>query len=313
MDTNATQITDTIFMVRPYHFTFNTLTAADNHFQSASPELLEKAHELALGEFEDFVQLLKANGVDVVIAEDTPSPETPDSIFPNNWFSTHEDGTLMLYPMYAANRNQESYKPALYQTLHSAFAPKYITDLRNYREEGLLLEGTGCLILDRIHKIVYVCRSERVSEPLLEVFCTERGYKAIIFDALDRDGLPIYHTNVMMALAEKFAVICLESIRDEGQRALVVENLRNTGHDIVDISLDQVYKYAGNMLSIRSKNSDTPLIVMSKQALDSLRPDQIRQIESYARILAPSLTTIETLGGGSARCMMGEIYHYSQQ
>lgn len=313
MENKARQTTDTVFMVRPYNFTFNTHTAADNHFQTADPTLIERSHELALAEFDAFVSLLRANGVKVVVAEDTATPATPDSLFPNNWFSTHEDGTMMLYPMYTDNRNKESYKNALFQTIKSAFNPTSITDLRPYRERGFMLEGTGCLILDRVNKIVYACRSERISEPLLEIFCKERGYKSVVFDALDRDGLPIYHTNVMMALAEKFAVICLECIRDEKERAMVVESLKNTGHDIVDISLDQVYKYAGNMLSVRTHDTGYPLMVMSRQAYDSLTPDQIRHIESYARILAPSLITIETLGGGSARCMMGEIYEHSQQ
>ncbi|MDO4770298.1 citrulline utilization hydrolase CtlX [Porphyromonas sp.] len=310
MATQSRQTTDTVFMVRPYNFTFNIHTAEDNHFQTPDPALIEKSHELALAEFDAFVTLLRDNGVKVVVAEDTASPATPDSLFPNNWFSTHEDGTMMLYPMYTDNRNKESYKNALFQTLKTAFDPVKVTDLRPYREKGLMLEGTGCLILDRVNKIVYACRSERISEPLLDIFCQEMGYKSVVFDALDRQGLPIYHTNVMMALAEKFAVICLECIRDEKEREKVVESLKSTGHEIVDITLDQVYKYAGNMLSVRTHDTGYPLMVMSRQAYDSLTQDQIRQIESHARILAPSLLTIETLGGGSARCMMGEIYEH---
>ncbi len=309
METKLKQTTDTVFMVRPYRFTFNTYTAGDNHFQVPDPLLIEKSHDLALREFDSFVELLRNNGVEVVVAEDTPAPATPDSIFPNNWFTTHADGTLVLYPMYTDNRNKESYKSPILHALKSAFLPQETLDLRTYRDRRLVLEGTGCMILDRVHRIVYACRSERISEELLSIFCEEMDYKSVLFDAHDRNGAPIYHTNVMMALAEKYAIICLESISNLEERKVVVDSLESTGHKIIDISLDQVYEFAGNMLALHRKDNAASLLVMSRRAYDSLTPDQINSIEEHSMILAPSLDTIEILGGGSARCMMGEIYH----
>lgn len=306
MEKKKAQITDTIFMVRPYRFGANPETLADNHFQDATKETSD-ANERATAEFDAFVELLRSHGITVVEIQDTPEPHTPDSIFPNNWFLTDDEGTLTLFKMYAANRDAESHKSHLYDALVAEYKPTNINDLRPLSVEiGEVLEGTGSMVIDRTNEIIYACRSNRMSEHLLDVICEHYGFSSVVFDALDREGQPIYHTNVMMALAEELAVICSESIPMD-QRNAVISSLENTGHEICDISLDQMYQYAGNMLSVRNPRGDR-FMVMSQRALRSLTPKQREQIEAKMTILAPDLQTIEDLGGGSARCMMGEIY-----
>lgn len=307
MDKNKkAQITDTIFMVRPYRFGANPQTLGDNYFQDASKETAD-ANELATAEFDAFVKQLRAHDINVIVVQDTPVPHTPDSIFPNNWFLTDDEGTLTLFKMYAPNRDAESHKPHLYDALIAAYQPKRIRDLRPLSAEmGEVLEGTGSMIIDRTNGIIYACRSNRMSERLLDNVCEHYGFSSVVFDALDKNGQQIYHTNVMMALAEELAVICTECIPLE-QRMAVISSLEETGHDICDITLDQVYQYAGNMLSVKN-NQGKHFMVMSQRALKSLTPRQIQMIEAKMKILAPELEVIENLGGGSARCMMGEIY-----
>lgn len=308
MEKAKQQTSDRVFMVRPCRFIANPETMGDNHFQVAERET-DDANERALKEFDTFVELLRAHGVEVIVVQDTPEPHTPDSIFPNNWFLTDEEGNLTLFRMYAPSRDAESHKAELYNKLVEVYRPKNIWDLRPISEDmGEVLEGTGTMIIDRPHGMIYACRSHRLSERLLDMVCEKYGYSSVIFDALDRDGKPIYHTNVMMALASDLAVICLASIPEE-QREFVIASLRSSGHEICDITMEQVYQFAGNMLSVRNKNGEQ-FMVMSQRALRSLSDEQRGLIEKSMTIIAPSLTTIEDLGGGSARCMMGELYRY---
>lgn len=308
MEKARQQTTDRVFMVRPCRFLANPETLGDNHFQVAERGT-DDANESAQREFDGFVELLRSHGVEVIVAEDTPEPHTPDSIFPNNWFLTDDEGNLTIFKMYAPSRDAESHKEALYNRLVEAYQPRVIWDMRPISEEmGEVLEGTGTMIIDRPNRMIYACRSQRLSEPLLDILCQRYGYSSVIFDALDKEGMPIYHTNVMMALATDLAVICLASV-PEDQQDYVISALRSSGHEICDISMEQVYHFAGNMLSVRNHQGEQ-FMVMSQRALASLTDEQRAMIEKSMTIIAPSLTTIEDLGGGSARCMMGELYRY---
>lgn len=301
------QIADTVLMVRPADFTANPDTLGDNYFQDSS-KVTDDANALAQAEFDAMVELLEDNGVTVIRVQDTPTPHTPDSIFPNNWFVTNSDGIMTIFPMFAPNRNMESHKAVLYNAAVSAFKPLKIIDLRDKADgHDWVLEGTGAMIIDRPHSVVYACRSQRLSPELFDYFCVERGYEPILFDALDKEGKPIYHTNVMMAIGEDIAVVCSECI-PEGQRERVLQKLSSTGHEIVDITLEQVYAFAGNMLFLRNGQAKR-LVVMSESARRSLTDAQLSQLSRF-RILAPKLDTIERLGGGSARCMMAEIFRH---
>lgn len=301
------QTTSRILMVRPVKFGFNEQTAVNNSFQRRGLEL--SAQERALAEFDNFVQLLKASGVDVTVVEDTPEPHTPDSIFPNNWFSTHESGELVLYPMCAPNRRlerKEAVLKAINEIGHNG-KMKRIVDLTSWEEKNLFLEGTGSLILDRPNKMAFVCRSPRSDEKVLERFCEELDYEYFIFDATDNNGSLIYHTNVMMCIGEKFVVACLDSIRNIEERENFIGFVEDCDKELVEISMEQMENFAGNMLQLRGKGGE-PLLIMSATAKRSLTAEQLATLSSYCRIIAPELESIETNGGGSARCMIAEIY-----
>lgn len=298
------QTTSKVFMVMPVRFGYNPQTAANNAFQKKGYE--NGAQVNALREFMSYVSLLKANGVSVVIAEDTEYPFTPDSIFPNNWFTTHEDGTLVLYPMFAENRRKER-KGDFTDLIHRNFDVKRVVDLSHWESEGLFLEGTGSMILDRDNKIVYACRSPRTSDRVLEDFCKQLGYTSLMFDAVDQNDCQIYHTNVMMCLGIDFTVICLDAIKGEESRKSVIDSLEKTGKKIVGISFEQMNRFAGNMLEVKG-TYDRRLLVMSGTARKSLTPAQTREFSSRCRILSPELDFIEANGGGSARCMLAELY-----
>ena len=297
-------------MVRPADFTANKDTLADNAFQDAD-HIPSNAQALALTEFDAFVSLLRENGILVAVVQDTEEPHTPDSIFPNNWFVTNSDGTLSIFKLFAENRDLESRKPELYDALIEAYRPAKIFDMRPLAEKtGGYLEGTGSMVLDRFNDVAYACRSKRTNEDLFFRFCEERGYEPIFFDAVDEKGTPIYHTNVMMAIAEDLAVICPESIKDKADREKVIRKLQETGHECVFISFEQLHAYAGNMLGVKNLLGQR-FMVMSRQALRSLTPVQVAQISRKMGIIAPGIETIETLGGGSARCMMAEIFKHN--
>ena len=291
-------------MVRPARFAFNEETAQNNYFQQPSGS--ESVAEKALEEFDTFVRLLRANDVDVTVVQDSPEPWTPDSIFPNNWFSSHLTGELVLYPMFAPNRRQERKREVL-ELLRRKMNHRKVVDLTPWEEEGEFLEGTGSMIFDRDRGVAYCCRSPRTSEKVLAEFCSRMNYDALLFDAVDAQGNAIYHTNVMMEVGTQVAVICLEAIRDEGEQRKVVSRLTAAGKIIVEITLDQMNHFAGNMLEIKSRGGE-PLMVMSSSARKVLTPDQERTIATFTRILSSDLGTIEANGGGSARCMVAEIF-----
>ncbi len=299
------QTTSTVFMVKPARFGFNPQTAESNAFQKKDG-FGRAVQESALREFLAYTTLLRANGVNIALAEDTLEPRTPDSIFPNNWFTTHEDGTLVLYPMAAPNRREER-KEHFLQIIKKSFKVTRTVDLTHYEDQGLFLEGTGSMILDRENKIVYACRSPRTYEKVLDDFCKELGYTPVLFEAVDSNGQQIYHTNVMMAVGTTYAIVCLDSIADISEREKVVSSLEKTGKKILGISLEQMGQFAGNMLELQS-NEGKKLLVMSATARKSLTPEQNRELSKTYRLLSPQLETIETNGGGSARCMLAEIF-----
>lgn len=292
-------------MVRPARFGFNEETAKNNYFQQKMAQ--ESVAEKALEEFDAFVKLLRGNDVDVIVVQDTPEPWTPDSIFPNNWFSSHISGELVLYPMFAENRRQER-KPEVMDLLTRKLNHRKIIDLTDWEKDGEFLEGTGSMIFDRDKRIAYACRSPRTSEKVLRDFCSRMNFDAVVFDSFDKNGNLIYHTNVMMEVGTQIAIVCLESIKDRGEREKVVSRLISSGKIIVDISLEQVNQFAGNMLELKSRNGQ-PLMIMSAAARRALTMEQETIIATYNKILSPELTTIETNGGGSARCMIAEIFY----
>lgn len=299
------QTTSKILMIRPARFAFNVETAQNNYFQQKVES--DSVAEKALKEFDAIVQLLQRNDVDVTVIQNKPDPPTPDALFPNNWFSSHITGELVLYPMFAVNRRLER-SPEIIDILRRKMNHRKLVDLTHWENDGEFLEGTGSMVLDRHKRIAYCCRSPRTSEKVLTDFCSLMSYDAIIFDALDKEGNPIYHTNVMMSVGLQVAVVCLESIRDTADRQKVISALTATGKIIVDISLDQVTHFAGNMLEVKSRNG-TPLMVMSASARKALTSSQETTISTFNRIVASDLQTIETVGGGSARCMMAEIFY----
>ena len=305
------QIASSILMIRPVSFEMNTETAINNYYQKVVDGLTpEKAQEQALNEFDAYADKLKENGIDVVVIEDTHDPETPDSIFPNNWISFHHDGTIALYPMFAENRREERREDISELMKEKGFEVVQIKDFTAFENQGKNLEGTGSMLLDRDNHIVYAALSARTDKEVLDVFCEEFSYSPITFKAnqtVDGARLPIYHTNVMMCLTDKLAVVCLDSIDDEAERTELVESLVTTGMQILEISEDQVNQFAGNMLAVRNKDAEE-FLVMSAAALQSLKDEQIKNIESNYKIISSSLDTIEALGGGSARCMMAEVF-----
>ena len=298
------QTTSYLLMIRPVNFGFNAETAVNNAFQV--PGNATDAQRQALTEFEGFLKLLRDNDVDVTVIDDTPEPYTPDSIFPNNWVSFHDDGSVCLYPMYAVNRRQER-KLGVLQKVGRQFRIGDIQDLSGYEREGLFLEGTGSMVLDRDAKIAYACHSPRTNPIVLREFCKRLGYTEVTFIAVDALGRDIYHTNVMMCVADRYVVVCLEALPFDAQRTHLGDTIRSSGKTIIPITLDQMNHFAGNMLQVHNRKGEK-LLVMSSQAYHSLDPEQREELASFNRILHAPLTTIETNGGGSARCMLAEIH-----
>jgi hypothetical protein len=305
------QTTNTILMVRPTHFRTNEQTTVDNHYQKEIPDIsLEELQQRAQKEFDDFVNKLRSIGVNVIVFEAKDGLDTPDAHFPNNWISFHENGFVGLYPMFAKNRRLERREDVLFQLEKEGFYIEHIMDYRNAEDEGLFLEGTGSLVLDRVNRKAYCAISQRTDEELVIEFCEDFDYLPIIFSAyqtVDEERLAIYHTNVMMCLGETFAVICLESIGDKKERKNVVKHLKEAGKEIIAITENQVISFAGNMLQVQGKNN-LPFIIMSQVAYDSLSKIQITTLEKHGTILLSSLNIIEACGGGSARCMMAEVF-----
>lgn len=316
-------------MIRPVRFSYNSQTAVNNAFQeSGIPE--ELSQRQALKEFDAYVEMLRNEGIEVMVVEDTATPHTPDSIFPNNWLSLHSAEELadvgsrvaVLYPMFAENRRAER-RQDIIEALTGAVAPSCtgaadapscasaaLLDLTSYEKRNLFLEGTGSLILDRNEHLAYACQSPRTCEEVLEEWSSKMGYDYFLFHAEDMNGNPIYHTNVMMSVGEQLAVVCLDAITDIEERMSLIELLEESDKEIVEISLEQMNEFAGNMLQLHTvKEGELKYImVMSARAKDSLDQDQIEAIEKYCKIVAPDLEFIERNGGGSARCMLAEIF-----
>lgn len=300
------QTTSKVFMIRPKNFGSNPDTLESNSFQAAQgEESSEEIQAKALKEFDHFVEILQAAGVQVMVIEDSESPNKPDAIFPNNWISTHDDGSLITYPMYSEKRRSEKREDIIELLLTNfKIGQRYTFD--HYEDDHQFLEGTGSMLLDRIHKVVYACLSPRTSVELLNKFAVLKGYEAIHFRAY-ADGTAIYHTNVLMALGEEFVVICMDAIPDEADRKKLLSSFKRTGKEVIDISIAQMNAYAGNMIQLYSRHGNH-LIVMSKSAHQSLNKQQIESLSRHGMIISADLSTIEKYGGGSARCMIAENF-----
>jgi hypothetical protein len=304
------QTTNTLLMIEPLAFGFNAQTAVNNYFQQKTEVSQSAIQELALAEFNAMVKQLRTNGMDVLVVKDTLDPHTPDSIFPNNWVSFHEDGRVALYPMFAENRRNER-RDAVLRVIENKKHPiTGVMDYSPFELQHLFLEGTGSLILDHVNKIAYAALSERTDKSLLLQFCHDFGYSAVHFIAnqtVDGNRLPIYHTNVMMCVADQYAVICLDSIDHAEERSAVVASLGKTGKEIIAIAEDQMHHFACNMLQVEN-NAGKQFLVMSQTAYNSLIQEQIDRLSSYNDFIVVAIPTIERVGGGSARCMMAEVF-----
>jgi len=305
------QTTNTILMIRPVHFRMNEQTAVNNYYQKVLDNLLpETVNKKAQQEFDAFVDKLQKVGVHVIVVLDTKEFDTPDSLFPNNWISFHEEGTVAMYPMFAENRRLERREDVLEQVENEGFLIENIVDYTIAEEDGIFLEGTGSMILDRKNRKAYCALSPRANEELFIEFCEDFEYTPVIFTAnqtVNGQREKIYHTNVMMCIAETFVVICLSSIDDKTERKNLLKQFKEDRKKVIDITEDQVVHFAGNMLQVRGKD-DERFLIMSQQAFESLTQSQLSQIQQHCQIISSSLETIEICGGGSARCMMAEVF-----
>lgn len=295
-------------MVRPANFGFNEETAASNAFQSRNGRLQpEDIRKNAIREFDAFVEHLRAAGVHVIVAADSVKPAKPDAVFPNNWATFHQEGFVVTYPMFAPVRRRERRRQVIDTVLREGFHSERRINLEFNEKINRFLEGTGSIIFDHQHRLAYACLSPRTDAGLLDELCQLLGYEKVVFHAVDAKGQDIYHTNVMMALGETFVVICLDTVRNPKERKMLEQKFRETKKEIVEISLDQMNAFAGNMLQLRNDRDET-LLVMSEQAFRSLTPAQITTLERHTRLLHSPIDTIETYGGGSARCMIAEVF-----
>jgi len=304
------QITNTILMIRPVNFRMNEQTAVNNYFMEDLDLQNQTINAKAQKEFDAFVEVLQNKGVNVIVIDDTIEPDTPDSIFPNNWISFHSDGTVGLYPMFAENRRDERREDILTILEEKGFLIENVIDYTAAEKEGIFLEGTGSILMDRVNNIAYCALSDRAHDDLFIEFCEDFDCMPVLFTAnqnVNGERLPIYHTNVMMALGENIAIVCLKTIDDKAEKKNVVHHLKTSGKEILEITESQMHHFAGNMLQVLGKN-EKRLMVMSSTAYSSLSEEQIRTIEESSEIVHSSLETIETCGGGSARCMMAEVF-----
>ncbi|MFD1258918.1 citrulline utilization hydrolase CtlX [Mucilaginibacter terrae] len=300
-----TQVTSHLLMIRPASFGFNEQTAESNAFQQKGA-YLQKVQQKALLEFDTFVELLQSYGVDITVIQDTEDPKKPDAIFPNNWVSFHNNGDVIIYPMQAPNRRWERNEEII-SRLRERFKMNHVIDLSSFEAHNKFLEGTGSMVLDRENKIAYACLSPRTDAEVLDAFCRRLNYKAISFNATDAKQKTIYHTNVMMCLGSRFAVICLDSIQHTVEKEIIKTSLTNTNKEIIAITLEQMNNFAGNMLEVQNKDGQS-LLIMSRSAHQSLTVKQVQSLKQYSQIISANLSTIETIGGGSARCMIAEIH-----
>ncbi len=304
----AAQITRDLFMVRPAHFGPDTQTAQSNTFQQPTDRSAESLQTAALVEFDGLVQALRAAGVRVIVFDDTDEPVKPDAVFPNNWVTTHANGDVFLFPLEAPDRRIERRMDIINAlTVEHGFAVGRVVDLSDHEGEGRFLEGTGSMVLDRIHQTAYAAMSTRTDPKLLQTFAAEIGYKICSFAALDDAGRPIYHTNVMLALGCRFAVVCSGAIADSQQRAAVLQHLADTGRQIIDLTREQMSSFAGNVLEVRG-DDDQSLIVLSQTAHAALTDEQRAMLQHFGSLLPVAVDTIEQVGGGGVRCMLAEIF-----
>jgi hypothetical protein len=296
-----------VLMVRPARFGFNPETHASNFFQHAAEASPDLAHLQALQEFDGVAQALERAGIRVLCHPDTPAPAKPDAIFPNNWVSFHRDGTAVLYPMLAANRRLERREEILESvSLNGGFRVTRTVDLTHREAEGKFLEGTGSLVLDRVHRVAYASLSPRTDLDVLGEFAQVMSYELVTFESLDAERRPVYHTNVVMAVGSRFAVVCGEAIADARHRAAVFERLEAHGHRMIDITLEQMQEFAGNLLELAAPSG--PLIVLSTTAYRSLERLQRQALESFGLVILAAIPTIERVGGGGVRCMLAEVH-----
>ena len=305
------QITNTVLMIRPVQFRMNEQTSVNNYYQKVPENILsEVVNKMAVKEFDGMVRKLKKVGIQVIVVKDTKEFDTPDSIFPNNWISFHSNGTIGLYPMFAENRRLERKESVLEAVEAQGFVVKNVVDYSGAEVDNLFLEGTGSILLDRVNNKAYCAISDRADEGLFIEFCEDFEYTPVVFSAfqtVNDKREKIYHTNVMMCIGDTFAVVCLASIDDKKQRKSLIKHLQDDGKKVIEISEDQVNHFAGNMLQLKGVE-EASYLVMSQSALKSLRPAQVKLIESHTTILSCPLDTIESCGGGSARCMMAEVF-----
>jgi len=300
-------LTDSVFMVRPAAFGYDEQTAASNAFQSKEIELDPKQiSRQAIEEFDEMVRRMRGAGLSVFIGQDEVPPVRPSAVFPNNWISFHQDGTVITYPMATPSRRIERRESYL-QQLETHFQVRQRIRLESFEEQGKYLEGTGSLVLDRDYRLAFACQSLRTDPELVARFCERFNYEGVFFHALDASGVPVYHTNVLMALGEEFAIVCLESIADPAEREQVHQRLESVGKEVIPISFGQMNAFAGNMMALKNQNGEK-ILVMSEQARKSLSNEQIAKLGTYTQLLDTPLYTLEKVSGGSARCMVAELF-----
>lgn len=306
------QSTNQLLMIRPAVFRRNEETAGDNKFQPEESSTSGDVTKQAVSEFDHFTEVLSAKGIEVAVIDADESADTPDALFPNNWLSFHADGRAALYPMKAENRRRERREEIIHMVCNEfGLELKEIVDFTEFEEHNRFLEGTGSLVLDRVNNKAYACLSERTDRQAIERFCEAIGYEGILFNASHAaDGsrrAPVYHTNVVMSIGSSFALLCADAIDDQDERALVLDSLKENGHEVIEIEEAQMAEFACNVLEVLDTEGSCYL-VLSDRAKASLRTDQIERIEKHAELLSAPLTTIENLGGGSARCMLCEVF-----
>ena len=301
------QITNTLLMIRPAAFGANEETAATNFFQSTGTKTDPRSiQQSALNEFDKMVELLRQHDINVLVIDDTPAPVKPSAIFPNNWFSTSPEGIVSVFPLYAANRRPEK-RDDILKMLAEKFVVKDLQDWSEFEVEGKFLEGTGSMVVDHENKVIYTCYSPRTDISMLEKFANANKYRAIIFLAIDKNGQPVYHTNVMMTLGDDFAILCEESIEEEWELIAVKQLLESSGHEVIRITKDQMHSFAGNMLQVKNSKGEK-FLLMSQTAFDSLNEEQKEELAARSKLLPIPIPVIEKTEGGSVRCMIAEIF-----
>ena len=304
------QITDTILMIEPVAFGFNAETAVNNYFMQKDKLPAAEIQLAALSEFRNMVKTLRENGINVIVVPDTAEPHTPDSIFPNNWISFQKDNRVAMYPMFAENRRAERRIDIVEKVIGHGFNISQMVDYSVYEKENRFLEGTGSMIFDRTNRVAYAALSARTDEGLFQWFCNDFGYRPVTFHATqlsDKGRLPVYHTNVMLSVAENFAVVCLESIENETERSNLINHLQETGKELVEITLEQMEKFAGNVLQLKNAKGER-FLAISESGYNALTYTQRQKLASFNELIVIPVPTIEKYGGGSVRCMIAEVF-----